>query len=339
MYMWNFLNKIKNYNFLIFSYILSIIIAVVVYMNGGTHNAYTYFMNIPIIIATSTNGKINGFIHAIVSGLLVGPFMPVIVDSNTMQKPLNWIIRLLFFLLMSLIIAFLSDYYRKEYERKNHVEKEISDSHIATIYALVKLSESRDDETGAHIERVSILCKLLAEKLIALPNYAILIDEHFIDNLYKASTLHDIGKVGIPDSILLKPGKLTPEEFEAIKKHTTIGANTLLEVQKKYPNNEFLEFGINITTYHHEKWNGTGYPCGLAKDEIPLSARIMALVDVYDALRTKRVYKEAYSHEESIEIIKEGKGSHFDPDIVDVFLDNEIEFKNTFEEITANFEI
>ena len=337
--MWSLLRKIKRYQLLIFSYLLSVVVAFIVYINGGTHTAYPYFMNIPIILATFTNGKTRGFIHAIVSGLLLGPYMPLLVDSNTMQKPINWMIRLVFFLLMSLIIGFLSDYSKKEYERRNSITKEISDSHMATIYALVKLSESRDDETGTHIERVSVLCKLLAEKLLQFPKYAEYIDNHFIDNIYKASALHDIGKVGIPDSILLKPGKLTTEEFEVIKQHTVIGANTLLEVQKKYPNNEFLDFGIVITYYHHEKWNGKGYPCGLSKQAIPLPARIMALVDVYDALRSKRVYKEAYSHEESVEIIKEGRGSHFDPEIVDVFLENEGEFKEVFERISTNIEL
>ncbi len=151
----------------------------------------------------------------------------------------------------------------------------------------------------------------------------------------KASTLHDIGKVGIPDSILHKPGKLTSQEFEIMKNHTNIGANTLLEVKKKYPDSKFLELGINITLYHHEKWDGSGYPHGLRGENIPLSARIMAIADAYDALRSKRVYKEAYSHEKSLEIIKQGKGTHFDPEIVDVFIENEAEFNNIFNNLDS----
>lgn len=131
--MWSLLRKIKRYQLLIFSYLLSVVVAFIVYINGGTHTAYPYFMNIPIILATFTNGKTRGFIHAIVSGLLLGPYMPLLVDSNTMQKPINWMIRLVFFLLMSLIIGFLSDYSKKEYERRNSITKEISDSHMATI--------------------------------------------------------------------------------------------------------------------------------------------------------------------------------------------------------------
>jgi len=143
--------------------------------------------------------------------------------------------------------------------------------------------------------------------------------------------LHDIGKVGIPDSILLKPGKLSAEEYEMMKKHTIIGADTLAEVRDKYPDNRFLKLGISIARYHHERWDGTGYPEGLSGTAIPLSARIMAIVDVYDALRSNRVYKEAYSHEESLSIIKEGRNKHFDPVIVDVFVENEAEINRTFE--------
>ena len=205
---------------------------------------------------------------------------------------------------------------------------EISKSQIATIYALVKLAESRDDDTGTHIERTSTLCKLMAQYLSLLPEYKEIINDKYIDNIYKASPLHDIGKVGIPDSILLKPGKLTKDEFDIMKSHTTIGYKTLSEVQRKYKNNGFIKMGMEIAKYHHEKWDGTGYPIGLSENEIPISARIMALVDVYDALRSKRVYKEAFTHEKTYEIIKEGRGKHFDPLIVDVFLENHEKFKD-----------
>ncbi|MDF2698874.1 MAG: hypothetical protein K0Q49_430 [Haloplasmataceae bacterium] len=327
----------KNY-FLIFSYILTLLITIIVYYTGGTRYVYVMFINIPIIIATSTNGKIKGYVHAVLCGLLLGPFMPLDVDLNIKQDLINWIIRLLFFLIMSIIVSIFVDYYKKEFEKNNRIEKEISDSHLSTIYALVKLSDSRDDETGAHVERVSHLCKYLTQKLAHLPKYKAYIDGIFIDNIFKACSLHDIGKVGIPDNVLLKPGKLSIDEFEIIKKHTVIGASILKEVQTKYPNNKFLEMGYQIVHYHHEKWDGTGYPNGLVSDNIPLSARIMAIVDVYDALRSKRLYKEAYSHDVSLVLIKQGRGNHFDPDIVDVFLEHEMEFSNLFDEITNQFE-
>ncbi len=204
--------------------------------------------------------------------------------------------------------------------------QEISDSQIATIYALVKLAESRDDDTGAHIERTAQLCRLFAEKLRVLPEFSRAIDDEYVTNIYRSSPLHDIGKVGIPDAILQKPGKLTPEEYEIMKTHTELGAKTLEEVVNRYQGNTFLKMGLEIAKGHHEKWDGSGYPSGLAGRAIPLSARIMAVVDVYDALRSKRVYKKAFSHEKSAAIIGEGKGSHFDPLLVDIFMQNQEEF-------------
>jgi len=233
-------------------------------------------------------------------------------------------------MIIAFVIGFFADYNRQEFEKSSRKDKEILEAQMATIYSLVKLSESRDDDTGAHLERVSVFCELLAN-LRSIPKYRDYINDDYIDNLTKASPLHDIGKVGIPDEILLKPGKLTEAEFEIMKKHTTIGADTLKEVKKRYPNNKFLELGVNITLYHHEKWDGTGYPHGLAGEAIPLSARIMAVIDVYEALRSKRVYKDTYSHQESLEIIKQGAGTFFDPEIVDVFVQNQAEFEEAFE--------
>jgi putative two-component system response regulator len=217
---------------------------------------------------------------------------------------------------------------RIELERQNHelerlVEekvREITNSWIATILALAKLAESRDDDTGNHLERVQVLCKILAENLAKLPEYDGTIDRKFIDNIYHASPLHDIGKVGIPDKILLKPGKLDQEEFDMMKQHTIIGAQTLEAVQRKYQGNVFIDMGIAIARSHHERWDGRGYPDGLAGYEIPLCARIMAVADVYDALRTNRCYKQAIPHEKAVTIIREGRGTHFAPDVVDVFL-------------------
>lgn len=211
--------------------------------------------------------------------------------------------------------------------------REISSSQMATIYALIKLSESRDDDTGAHIERTASFCRLLAEKARSVTEYANAITDIFIETIYKASPLHDIGKVGIPDGILLKPGKLTEDEFTIMKSHVQIGYDTLSKVGQQYDKNDFLKMGMDIALYHHEKWNGSGYNKGLKGGNIPLCARIMALADVYDALRSKRVYKEAFSHEKSIEIISSSKGSHFDPVLVDVFIRHQEEFKSLFESI------
>jgi putative two-component system response regulator len=197
--------------------------------------------------------------------------------------------------------------------------REIADSHQATIIALAKLAECRDDDTGAHVERTQAFCRILAETLREHSSYADRIDSTFVTNIYYAASLHDIGKVGIMDHILLKPGKHTPEEFAIMKTHTTIGAKTLESACGNYPRNAFLNVGIVIARSHHEKWDGSGYPDGLAGEAIPLPARIMAVADVYDALRSIRPYKRAFTHEASCTVIQEGAGQHFDPTVVDAF--------------------
>ena len=210
--------------------------------------------------------------------------------------------------------------------------QEVFASQMAMLHALVKLSESRDDDTGEHVERTSRYCRKLAEMLRDGSPYEPLIDEQFIQNITLASPLHDIGKVGIPDSILLKPGRLTPEEFAVMKTHVTIGYDTLASVEKRYAGNSFLKTGMEICRNHHEKWDGSGYPQGLAGAEIPLSARIMALSDVYDALRCRRVYKEPYTHEASMRMIAEGRGTHFDPVLVDVLLARDDAFRQIYDQ-------
>lgn len=204
--------------------------------------------------------------------------------------------------------------------------REIGAGQLGTIFSMAKLAESRDPETGEHIQRMCEYCKVIAERLRLLPKYAAVIDSEFVDDICAAAPLHDIGKVGIPDRILQKPGKLTKEEFALMKLHTTIGGETLRDVDQKYPGNTFVRLGINIAEGHHEKWDGTGYPRGLAEEDIPLAGRILALGDVYDALTSKRCYKEAFPHARSREIILEGRGRHFDPDVADAFVSAEDEF-------------
>jgi len=209
--------------------------------------------------------------------------------------------------------------------------KEITESQMATIFALAELAESRDEDTGKHLERVQIFCKILSQTLARTSKYEKMIGASFIKELYFASPLHDIGKVAIPDIILLKPGKHTTEEFEIMKTHTTLGSETLQQVCEKYPNNSFINMGIDISRSHHERWDGTGYPDGLSGESIPLSARVMAIADVYDALRSKRCYKPAFSHEESIEIIFKSGGTQFDPNLIDALREIHEQFKDTAE--------
>lgn len=226
-----------------------------------------------------------------------------------------------------------SDYFR---DKSLHLEievkrrlTEVSDIQDVTISALASLAEARDNETGNHILRTQRYVKILAESLALLPNYQYNLDEASIEMLYKSAPLHDIGKVGIPDNILLKPGKLTAEEFEVMKTHTTKGYLSLESAERRLGKPApFLKYAKEIAYSHQEKWDGSGYPLGLYQTDIPLSARLMAIADVYDALISKRVYKDAMPHEEAVRIILNGRGTHFDPDLVDVFEMVNEEFKN-----------
>lgn len=195
-----------------------------------------------------------------------------------------------------------------------------------TVFSLARLAESRDPETGEHLDRMRRYVREIAIELGKRPKYESIIDSGFIETLYYSSPLHDIGKVGIPDAILLKPGKLTHEEFDIMKTHTLIGGDTLKAADDEAGGNSFLTMGRDIAYYHHEKWDGNGYPFGLKGLDIPLPARILALGDAYDALTSRRPYKEPFSHEVSKDIIVKASGSHFDPEIVDAFLARENKF-------------
>jgi putative two-component system response regulator len=213
----------------------------------------------------------------------------------------------------------LEQHNRQLRDRVEEQVREISDSQMATIVALARLAESRDKGTGKHIERVQIYCRLLASQLRERPIRGDRVDQAFIEDIVRASPLHDIGKVAIRDSILLKPGPLTPVEFDEMKSHTTLGAQTLEEVQRAYPKNGFVRMGIEIARSHHERWDGTGYPSGLAGTAIPLSARIMAVADSYDAARSRRFYKPALPHAECCAAIYRRSGTYLDPILVEAF--------------------
>ena len=223
---------------------------------------------------------------------------------------------------------------RNKIEYQKLVEKkilEVSEAQQATIFALAKLAEKRDDDTGAHLERVRDYCELLAQQLARDSPYADQISDSFIDCIKHASPLHDIGKVAIPDSILLKPGKLNPEEFEIMKSHTTIGADTMQTIFNKYAENPFIGMGIEIALFHHERWDGKGYPVGLVGNDIPLSARIMTVADYYDALRSDRCYRKGVDHKKVKTMLLEGDGTHFDPEVIKAFLVLEEKFSHIME--------
>jgi len=198
--------------------------------------------------------------------------------------------------------------------------RELIRTQEVTIRSLASLAETRDNETGGHIKRTQNYVRILAEYLRDQPDFPDIPIGESVDLLYKSAPLHDIGKVGVPDRILLKPGKLTADEFEEMKKHTIYGRNALLNAEKDLGSNSFLRVAKEIAWTHHENWNGTGYPRGLKGDDIPLCGRIMGLVDVYDALISRRVYKPPYSHVKAEKIIVQNSGIQFDPRIVGAFL-------------------
>ncbi len=210
--------------------------------------------------------------------------------------------------------------------------QELQCTQDVTIMSLASLAETRDNETGAHIRRTQRYVKALAEKLQDHPRFSHELDDETIELLFKSAPLHDIGKVGIPDRILLKPGKLDAEEFTIMKTHAEQGGEALKVAEAELGTTSFLKYAREIATTHHEKWNGKGYPKGLKESEIPISGRLMAVADVYDALISKRVYKDAFSHQEAMDILKEGRAEHFDPDVVDALIEIEPQFVKIAEE-------
>lgn len=200
----------------------------------------------------------------------------------------------------------------------------VDDLLYSSVLALAKLAEARDEDTGTHLTRMKNYVMLLTDLLKNHPEFKEQITPQFLTDIEKFSPMHDIGKVGVPDGILLKPGKLTPEEFEDMKYHTAFGANVLQEAEANLNQNSrsLFKMGIDIAYAHHEKWDGSGYPRGLSGEAIPLAARIVSVADVLDALLSKRPYKEAFSFEDSLKIMTEGKGKHFDPRLIEVFLEN-----------------
>ena len=199
-------------------------------------------------------------------------------------------------------------------------QKKMTSMQLHIISGLANLIENRDMETGEHITRTSTYVKMLSEYSRNENVYKDEIDSHFINLIYTLAPLHDIGKILVSDTILKKPGKLTPEEFEEMKKHAALGGSVVREVLNGITDEEYLSFASDIATFHHERWDGTGYPKGIKGEEIPLSARIMAIADVFDALISERCYKKAFPADVAFKIIEEESGSHFDPKLVEVFL-------------------
>ena len=213
--------------------------------------------------------------------------------------------------------------------------REVLRTRDAVIFGLAKLAESRDPETGHHLERIALYSTRLATAMRRHPKFRSVVTRSFVNSIGISSALHDIGKVGVEDAVLLKPGPLTAEEYRRIQQHTVLGGECIRQIQRRVGDPMFLELSREIALHHHERWDGEGYPQGLAGEEIPLAARIVAVADVYDALSVRRVYKDAYSHEVCVEKIRKEAGQQFDPDIVDVF----VSIHPQFEEIASRFAV
>ena len=207
-------------------------------------------------------------------------------------------------------------------------DQQLIAAQASTITAFCALAEARDNETGNHIRRTQNYVRVLAEALRYHPRFRQYLDAETIQLLFKSAPMHDVGKVAIPDSILLKPGKLSPDEWSIMKNHCAAGRNAIASAARELGENDgtFLGYAAEIAYYHHERWNGQGYPCGLAGEDIPVSARLMAVADVYDALITKRIYKPAFPHDECLRIMIAERGEHFDPDVLDALLATADEF-------------
>jgi putative two-component system response regulator len=224
--------------------------------------------------------------------------------------------------------------HRDNLEQLVHLRtRELEKTQDVAIESLASLVEYRDPETGSHILRTKAFVRLLAEHLAQRAEHRTILQPEDVELLHKSAPLHDIGKVGVPDAILNKPGRLTPEEFEVMKTHTTIGHRALERVEQHLGSNSFFRYARQIAHSHHERWDGNGYPLGLKEMAIPLAGRIMALADVYDALTSVRVYKAAMPHHKAAEIIRQGRGTHFDPDLVDAF----IQLEGAFREICETY--
>ncbi len=277
--------------------------------------------HIPIIIITGLTEK-EANVHALEAGaddFLVKPFDAVLLNARIQSS------------LRSKVLQDQVIEYQEQLEEANeHLEQRIRDrtaqvarTQQVAVFSLAKLAESRDTETGAHLDRMRSYARELAVEIGNLEKYRDTLPEDFADQVFQSSPLHDIGKVGIPDAILLKPGKLSQQEFAIMKTHAQIGGDTLRAADIEAGQESFLAMGRDIAYHHHERWDGKGYPLGQVAVEIPLAARIVAVSDVYDALSSKRPYKEAFPHEKSRAIILEGRGTAFDPDVVDAFLARE----------------
>ena len=280
------------------------------------------------LLLASMGSLAGGVVLVLAASLLWGGAAAVFINARIFLSPL-WpsLVLLVNYILLTLIK------YRKEERALIERTRELAKVQGSIIDLMAAVIETRDDDTGGHIFRTKEYIKILADHLKDHPRFSDYLDEETIQFLHLTAPLHDVGKVGVPDRVLLKPGRLNDEEFTVMKGHVRHGQAILKNAREKLKDSRFLEVAEELARTHQEKWDGSGYPAGLCGEDIPVSGRLMALADVYDALISRRVYKPGMSHETAVSIIAKGKGTHFDPDVADAFL----ELKNTFLEIALRF--
>ena len=309
-----FLHKRKYHSFanhLFFSIFLVSVIALN-YFEKNLFYQNNLLLAYPIIMTIFLSRKRNTIIYSLI---IVFYFVlaQYILNNNLSEEFISIFLILLLFIGSTIVY---SEFVKNLEKKERQASSELFNT---TLTLLGRIAELKDVETNNHLERVQIIIEMIFNRLQKRSKYSVDIDNNYKENVIKASILHDIGKIAVDDSILLKRDKLNKIEFEKIKMHSTVGANLLKEAQENVENKELFSKAIEIAKYHHEKWDGSGYPEGLKESEIPLSARVTAVADVYDALISKRPYKKAFSDDKALEIIKNGSGSHFDPVIIKSF--------------------
>jgi|FLYL01.1.fsa_nt_gi putative nucleotidyltransferase with HDIG domain len=269
-----------------------------VYATGGTRFVYLHLMYVPIVLAAFLFRLPGGILAAVAAGLVVGPFMPLSVEEGIAQPTLGWLYRLFFFLLVGTVTGTASGLLRARI-------KKLTATNAKTLKAFASLVELRDEQTSGHCERVAHNACVVGE--------ALGLARQELDTLYWAGILHDLGKVATPAEILLKPGRLTPAEYEEIKRHATVGAELITSISA-----DFAVIATGLRS-HHERWDGKGYPEGLQGTDIPIFGRILGVVDVFEALTSKRPYRDPLPPDEALAYLKSESGTHFDPAIVETF--------------------
>lgn len=291
--------------YLLFATVLAV--ALLTYVSGGTRYAYLHGMYLPIGVAGLIFGPVGGVVAGMVAGLSIGPWMPLDVAAGIAQPLSGWLYRTGFFVLNGVVLGAAAALLRLRLEHVERMRTALGQVYARNLRLFAGLVAERDLDTAGHCERV-------AQNAVAVGR-VLRIPEHQLRQLYWAGLLHDLGKIGVPEAILRKPGRLTSDEYALMKRHASLGSDFLMSVSDAFAD---IAEGVHA---HHERWDGEGYPRRLAGEEIPLFGRVLAVVDVFEAVTSERVYRGPMALEEALELVRSGSGTQFDPAVVQAFLD------------------